>query len=75
MSVRLLNEDILDEFNSGSWLLLNKVGDKSSAIRRGNKIHVRERKALVDEMIFGEKDRLALQVTYLGDGNAYSNDV
>jgi hypothetical protein len=67
MSVCLLSEDILDEFNSGNWLLLNKVAVKSGAIRRGNKIQVRERKALVNEMIFGEKDRLALQVTYLGD--------
>jgi hypothetical protein len=77
-SVQLNDSDILDEFNNGRWLLLN-VGDKSNMICDGNHIQVRDRKALVDEMIFGHRNnRLALLVTYVsedGDENVATSPV
>jgi len=76
-SVQLNDADILDEYNNGCWLLLN-IGDKSDMICDGKHIQVRDRKALVDEMIFGQRDRLALRVTYMsedGDGDVEGDNV
>jgi len=75
--VQLNDSDILDEFNNGRWLLLN-VGDKSDMICDGEHIQVRDRKAMVNEMIYGHRDRLALRVTYVyedGDENVATSPV
>jgi hypothetical protein len=64
---QLNDSDILDEFNKGKFVLIN--ANKSDAIFNGIYIYIRNRKALVDEMIFGQRNRLALQVTYIFDSN------
>lgn len=63
--IKLNDKDILDEYENGNWVLLN-VDEKSSRISSGCRIHIRDRKALVDELMFGQREnRLALRVTFL----------
>lgn len=59
-----LNEsDVLDEFDKGRFIVVNK--NKYNAIFNGTCIYIRNRKAFVDDIIFGQRDRLALQITYV----------